>query len=1111
MNEVHMSSSVPALNPRERELFIQALEQPSPRARQAFLDRACDNDVGLRRRLDALLDRFHQLGTFLENPVIAVPGEVRQAGEGDRGMSRPTLVVPVTEQPGDRIGRYKLIEKIGEGGCGVVYLAQQEEPVRRRVALKVIKLGMDTRQVVARFEAERQALAMMDHPNIAKVFDAGATETGRPYFVMELVRGVRMTEFCDQNCLSTDERLKLFVQVCRALQHAHQKGVIHRDIKPSNILVMVADDVPVPKMIDFGIAKAIGERLTDKTVFTRFEQFIGTPVYMSPEQAGLSGLDIDTRSDIYALGVLLYELLTGRAPFEPKELAQAGLDEIIRRIREEEPAKPSTRLSRLEQQEQTTTAQRRSTEAPKLIRSLRGDLDWVVMKCLEKNRTRRYETANDLARDIECHLSQQPVSAAAPTLRYRAMKYLRRHRRVLATAAGFVLLLILGTALGLWQARRAGQVKWALETALPQIGRQLAKDDYTNAFKLIEEARPFIADNPQFQEHSARVVSVISIETTPPGAQVFIREYNDLTPKWEPIGKSPLKGIKMPRGPKHWKAILPGYELAEGALVTGPREGIKVQLDKVGTLAPGMVRVHGTQGEKWKPDLGYLDSESLPGLKISDFLLDRYEATNRRFKEFVDAGGYQKPEYWKHKFVKNGLELSWAEAMKLFVDHTGKPGPATWRNGDFPKDEQDCPVGGVSWYEAAAFAEWAGLRLPTVYHWKLAAGDTEFVDVGFILPLSNFEGKGPAKVGKYQGMTYQGIYDMAGNVKEWCFNGTPDGSRVIAGGGWNEASCMFGFPEEELPLVRKETFGFRCMKLLLEDGVWEQAGCSVRCHPPFVLGDHKPPCSDEEFRAWARFYYYPKGELQPANEAKENLGAYTLREKVSFNAAYPNERMTAYLFLPRTAKRPFQTLVLFPAASAWLVPSIDDYVSRDVREAAMKRGRACVIPVLQGTFERRKKDQKPQFDLKQNAMTWAKDYLRTLDYLETRPQDFDTNRIAFVGTSSGAFWGAILPAIEPRIKLVVMEGCAFFPDLPEECSQVNFAHRIKIPILLQGALYDPQYPVEQNQKPFLKLFATPEKDKRHTTYETGHYIWGLNQYVQDQRAFLDDYFGRPAN
>ena len=358
-------------------IFTAALDLP-PAERPAHLDAACGNNVALRQRIEALL-RAHDGAT----------GFLPEAPK-----NQATVLLPATEKLGDKIGHYRLREKIGEGGCGIVYVAEQEEPVRRKVALKVIKLGMDTREVVARFEAERQALALMDHPNIARVFDGGATDTGRPYFVLELVRGIRITDFCDQHQLPTVERLKLFIQVCHAIQHAHQKGIIHRDIKPSNILVSLHDDVPVPKVIDFGIAKAVGERLTDKTLYTRFEQFMGTPAYMSPEQAGRSDLDIDTRSDIYALGVLLYELLAGRPPFDARQLAEAGLEEMVRCIREEEPLRPSTRLSRLQTDELTTTAQRRGTEPPKLINLLRGDLDWIVMKCLEKNRTRRYEAAD---------------------------------------------------------------------------------------------------------------------------------------------------------------------------------------------------------------------------------------------------------------------------------------------------------------------------------------------------------------------------------------------------------------------------------------------------------------------------------------------------------------------------------------------------------------------------------------------------------------------------------------------------------------------------------------------------------------------------------------------
>src|SRR5215471_5671211 len=408
---------------REETIFETAREIASAEERAAYLARACGQDTGLRERIEGMLRDDVAAREFVET---ARP----QPGAPAVG---PTIRIDLpAEQLGTTIGHYKLREKIGEGGCGVVYVAEQEQPVRRRVALKIIKLGMDTRSVVARFEAERQALAMMDHPNIAKVIDAGTTDTGRPYFVMELVRGVKLTDYCDQHGLTVAARLDLFVKICRAVQHAHQKGIIHRDLKPSNILVTLHDGVPVPKIIDFGIAKATEGRLTDLTVYTQLHQFIGTPAYMSPEQAEMSGLDIDTRSDIYSLGVLLYELLTSRTPFDAGELLRAGLDEVRRKIREDEPLRPSTRLSTMLDADLTTVARHHAAEPPKLINLLRGDLDWIVMKALEKDRTRRYDTASGMATDVERFLQNEPVLARPPSQLYRLRKFARRNRAAFA-------------------------------------------------------------------------------------------------------------------------------------------------------------------------------------------------------------------------------------------------------------------------------------------------------------------------------------------------------------------------------------------------------------------------------------------------------------------------------------------------------------------------------------------------------------------------------------------------------------------------------------------------------------------------------------------------------
>ena len=416
---------MPTTMNNEESIFAEALDKDSPQARAEYLESACGSDSALRARVENLLRSHEHAGGFLRKPPAA------------------TLDEPARERPGTVIGPYKLLQQIGEGGMGVVYMAEQQKPVRRRVALKIIKPGMDSQQVIARFEAERQALAMMDHPNIARVLDAGCTESGRPYFAMELVQGIPITQYCDDKQLSPQERLELFVQVCHAVQHAHQKGIIHRDLKPSNVLVMIYDSKPIPKIIDFGVAKALHQQLTEKTMFTQFGAIVGTLEYMSPEQAEMDAMGTDTRSDIYSLGVLLYELLTGTTPMDGTKLRSLGYAEMLKTIREVDPPKPSTRLSQSAHDVASISA-KRHTEPRRLQKLVAGDLDWIVMKCLEKDRTRRYETANGLAMDIQRHLQDEAVTACPPGQLYKLQKLVRRNKLACMAAACVMLALVLG-------------------------------------------------------------------------------------------------------------------------------------------------------------------------------------------------------------------------------------------------------------------------------------------------------------------------------------------------------------------------------------------------------------------------------------------------------------------------------------------------------------------------------------------------------------------------------------------------------------------------------------------------------------------------------------------
>ncbi len=542
------------MNPRalnEEELFLQAIEIDEAEARSEFLDQACGDDRELRKRCGELVDMHYVRGRILD--------ETREAKLNSAAVGQLPEV-------GSMIGPYKLLQEIGEGGMGVVFMAEQTEPVRRQVAVKVIKIGMDTRRVVARFESERQAMALMDHPGITKVLDAGATESGRPYFVMELVRGESINRYCDEKRLSLRRRLKLFVQVCQAVEHAHQKGIIHRDIKPSNIMVTNHDGVALPKIIDFGIAKATKDRLTDKTLFTNYGEMIGTPLYMSPEQAEMSEPDVDTRSDIYSLGVLLYELITGTTPFD--DLKKSSLDQIREAIRGKDPQLASTRINQMGATVKEICSNR-DTDVRNLHRFVRGELDWILMKCLARDRNQRYQSAGQLAQEICRHLNGEAVEAAAPTLRYRAGKFMQKHRVAVAVAAGFAFLLASGTLFSSMMAVKANQSAQRASEAEALANSRLDE---------VIKQRDRIAELERKQRNRAAMNQAAAVHNIN-----MVKRFFDKPESWD--GQNPPPKFQFAPMASVWKMpsppVNPQASAPPAATAAGPRSGSLNQLSVV--------------------------------------------------------------------------------------------------------------------------------------------------------------------------------------------------------------------------------------------------------------------------------------------------------------------------------------------------------------------------------------------------------------------------------------------------------------------------------------------------------------------------------------------------
>ena len=726
-------------------------------------------------------------------------------------------------------------------------------------------------------------------------------------------------------------------------------------------------------------------------------------------------------------------------------------------------------------------------------RPVPGKLKTIIRKLLEKDPANRYGSADEVRRELKA--LETSLAPAGP------MRFSRNVRIAVGAAV-----LLVGVLAG-WLWRGSARERWALRTATPEITRLIDAGEYVKAAKLAREARLVLPQDPTIEKLWIRATGEVSIGSVPSGAEVLFRPYRGDPNAWETLGKTPLRKIRVPMDQYVWRLVKVGF--ADVSFITPPAgsslPGDSESCDWTLKLRPErsvpseMVVVKGD----WI-GLGYPLTEA-PTAQIDDFLIDRYEVTNEEYRKFIQTGGYLKREFWKQAFVRDGRTVPWEEAVALFRDATGRPGPATWEVGDYPKGHAKYPVAGVSWYEAAAYAEFAGKSLPTAYHWTCASQSTWLTPL--IASGSNFRHEGTQPVGIRGTLSGFGTTDMAGNVKEWCWNEARDAKRLILGGGFGEPDYMFNFPDAQSPWDRRANFGFRCVK---PDS---PPSAAAAAHLEVTTRDYwkEKPVSDDVFKAYAGLYAYDKGRLNARVEETSPMASW-LRTKVTFDAAYGHERVTAYLFLPKNAPAPLQAVVHFPGGMAFLDDKLDLSGVEDGYDFLLKSGRALIFPIYKGMYERRDgyvpgPGNNPPAFYRDHAIAWAKDLGRSLDYLETR-KDIDGTKVAYFGFSAGGPHGALLPAVEKRIKVAILSSGGFHPGhfLPE-VDAFNFVTHVTIPVLMLNGRYDGNFPLESSQRPLFHFLGTPAKDKKHVIYEGGHGIFPRPAAVRECLDWLDKYLG----
>ena len=1024
------------------ELFGTVIDLPAEQ-RSEFLDQACQGQPELRLLVDDLMRDHQRLGSFLGGSVL--------------GQDTYASIRILT--PGSKLGRYTIVEPLGSGGMGIVYRALDGK-LKRAVAIKLLAPGLLTgEEVQQRFRRESLVLARLSHSHIAAVYDVGQQD-GIDYIVMECVPGESLAARLKSGALALRDATAITLQIAEALEEAHEQGVIHRDLKPANVMITPKGQV---KVLDFGIAKLLNPLQADATVtFEETRGLVGTPIYMSPEQA--HGKPVDTRTDLWSLGVVYYESLAGRPPFQGD-----GHLAVLRAITEDE---------------------------PKPIGELRSDVpaavELILARALHKTAEKRYQSATEMLRDVSRLLSS--VSGPLPSVDDGSQ---RVSRKVLSMLLAVVILI---AAVGLFFYHQQARRHWAREEAIPQITELFAANKPVTALLLLHQAQKYLLSDPQLKELLAENTIVTSITSSPGNATVEVQDYLAPYSAWHRLGMTPINKIRVPKGYMRWRVSKSGSV----DLVTAPLTDTQMDfsLDSPKKAPGGMVFTPASAWTSYIGFIGWIGPYNMPAYYAS-----RYEVTNSEFQKFVNAGGYQKQQYWTNAFTRDGHQISWAEAMAEFRDTTGRAGPSAWVGGHYPDGGGDYPVSGVSWFEASAYAAFAGNSLPVLAQWFQLAGPDA---AGFTIQASNISGKELAPVGAFKGLGPYGTYDMAGNVREWVVNSVDRDLRFILGGSWRSPTYLYYCPEALSPFDRSDTNGFRMVRNL--GPLPAKADEPIhRSEPDFTK---MKPVSDEVFRAYKLLYEYPQSPLNAKSEGIVKETADWREEKITFDAAYNGERMSAYLYLPKNAKPPYQTVLFFPSARVLFLPSgVNKGELGDTRffDYVIQSGRAVMYPIYQDTYDRLAKLYLPRGSQNIDLTTeWYKDAARSLDYLATR-NDIDSNRLAYLGVSMGSAEGVFIDALaQARLKTAIFLDGGYFLETPEPGgNQAEFTPRIKNPVLMVNGRYDFTFSLEKSQNPMFEMLGTPAADKRHLVLNTPHDVTEQRPLlVKAVLDWLDHYLGR---